>query len=52
LQGMDYSEAAAAAGTPVGTIKSRLARARLRMRQCLQGYGELLPAVYRLVEES
>lgn len=52
LQGMDYNEAAAAAGTPVGTIKSRLARARLRMRQCLQGYGELLPAVYRLVEES
>jgi hypothetical protein len=31
----------------VGTIKSRLARARLRMRSCLQGFGELLPAEFR-----
>jgi RNA polymerase sigma-70 factor (ECF subfamily) len=32
IQGMDYSEASAALGKPLGTIKSRLARARLRMR--------------------
>ena len=34
IQGMDYSEAADIMGTPLGTIKSRLARARRGMRQC------------------
>jgi len=35
VQGMDYGEAAAAIRAPLGTIKSRLARARLRLRECL-----------------
>jgi RNA polymerase sigma-70 factor (ECF subfamily) len=48
LQGMDYSEVAIAVRVPLGTIKSRLARARLRLRECLQGFAELLPANYRL----
>jgi RNA polymerase sigma-70 factor (ECF subfamily) len=52
VQGMDYSEAALAAGKPLGTVKSRLARARLRLRDCLQGFAELLPASFRLEEES
>jgi RNA polymerase sigma-70 factor (ECF subfamily) len=52
LQGMDYTEAAEVVGTPLGTVKSRLARARLRLRDCLQGFRELLPAAFRLVEES
>jgi RNA polymerase sigma factor (sigma-70 family) len=52
VQGMDYTEAAEAVGKPVGTIKSRLARARTRLRDCLQGFGELLPAVFRQGEES
>lgn len=52
LQGLDYSEAAEAIGKPLGTIKSRLARARSRLRDCLQGFWELLPAAFRLVEES
>lgn len=52
LQGMDYTEAAAAVGKPLGTVKSRLARARTRMRDCLKGYGELLPVGFRLVDES
>ncbi len=51
VQGMDYAEAAAVVRKPLGTIKSRLARARLRIRDCLQGYGELLPAPFRLKEE-
>ena len=51
LQGLDYSEVAATTRTPLGTIKSRLARARLRLRHCLQGYAELLPAAFRLQEE-
>jgi RNA polymerase sigma-70 factor (ECF subfamily) len=50
IQGMDYTEVAAAIRVPLGTIKSRLARARLRLRECLQGFAELLPANYRLDE--
>ncbi len=49
VQGLDYAEAAVALGKPVGTLKSRLARARLRLRDCLQGVWELLPAEFRLV---
>jgi len=52
IQGMDYSEAAAAARVPLGTIKSRLARARLRLRECLRGFEELLPASFRLEGEG
>jgi len=52
IQGMDYSEAAQAVAKPLGTIKSRLARARLKLRDCLQGYWELLPTSFRLVGES
>jgi RNA polymerase sigma-70 factor (ECF subfamily) len=48
VQGMDYSEAAESIGTPIGTIKSRLARARLRLRDCLNNFAELLPASVRL----
>jgi len=52
IQGMDYTEAAAVVKTPLGTIKSRLARARLRLRDCLRGVWELLPVAFRLSEES
>jgi RNA polymerase sigma-70 factor (ECF subfamily) len=48
IQGMDYSEVAIAARVPLGTIKSRLARARLRLRECLRGFEELLPSSFRL----
>ena len=48
VQGMDYAEVAQAAHVPLGTVKSRLARARLRMRDCLQKFQELLPARFRL----
>ncbi|NOY99227.1 MAG: sigma-70 family RNA polymerase sigma factor [Chloroflexi bacterium] len=50
VQGLDYKEAAAALRKPLGTIKSRLARARLRLRECLQASWELLPAAFRLEE--
>ena len=52
IQGMDYSEVAIAVRVPLGTVKSRLARARLRLRECLQGFSELLPATFRLEEGS
>ena len=48
VQGLDYFEAAQTIGKPIGTIKSRLARARLRLRDCLNGFAELLPAGFRL----
>jgi RNA polymerase sigma-70 factor (ECF subfamily) len=51
IQGLDYTEVARAAKVPLGTIKSRLARARMRLRECLQAFGELLPAAFRLEEE-
>jgi RNA polymerase sigma-70 factor, ECF subfamily len=51
IQGLDYSDVAAATRKPIGTIKSRLARARLRLRECLQAFRELLPAAFRLDEE-
>ncbi len=51
IQGLDYSEVAGATRVPLGTIKSRLARARLRLRECLQGFGELLPASFCLDKE-
>lgn len=52
IQGLDYTEVAAASRVPLGTIKSRLARARLRLRECLRGFEELLPSAFRLQEES
>jgi RNA polymerase sigma-70 factor (ECF subfamily) len=48
IEGLSYEEAASAAGIPVGTVKSRLARARLQMQRSLQASGELLPAAYRV----
>ncbi len=48
IEGLSYEEAAVAARVPVGTVKSRLARARLQMQKSLQGAGELLPASYRV----
>lgn len=52
IQGFDYHEAAQVVAKPVGTVKSRLSRARMRLRDCLQGARELLPGAYRLVDEE
>ena len=52
IQGMDYTEASQIMGTPLGTVKSRLARARRGMRLCLQGFWELLPGAFRLENEA
>jgi RNA polymerase sigma-70 factor (ECF subfamily) len=52
VQGMDYQEASEVVKKPLGTIRSRLARARQRVQECLQNAGELLPDKYRLNDES
>lgn len=52
LQGFDYREVAQTLGKPLGTVKSRLARARANLRECLNAYGELLPGSVRLSSES
>lgn len=52
IQGMDYQEASDSSGLPLGTIKSRLARARGKLRECLQFFRELLPANFRLEGEN
>ena len=48
IQGIDYKEAAEIVKKPLGTVKSRLARARQRLQDCLQNFSELLPSSYRL----
>lgn len=52
VQGFDYIEAAEVIHTPVGTVKSRLSRARMRLRDCLRDLWELIPTQFRLVEEG
>jgi len=48
VQGMSYEEIAEATSANLGTVKSRLSRARARLRDLLLEHGELLPAEYRL----
>jgi RNA polymerase sigma-70 factor (ECF subfamily) len=52
IEGLDYDDIARASGTPLGTIKSRLARARFKLRDCLRSFEELLPARFRLMNED
>ncbi len=52
INGLDYKQTAKAARVPVGTVRSRLARARQRLQNCLQTAWELLPEKYRFKNES
>jgi RNA polymerase sigma-70 factor, ECF subfamily len=52
IQGMNYQEVAEVTGVSVGTVKSRLSRARAKLRDILQENRELLPAQYRLRDEK
>lgn len=48
IEGMSYEEAAQATRVPVGTVKSRLARARMQLRSALKKVEDLLPSACRV----
>lgn len=52
VDGYAYQEVAEMVHTNLGTVKSRLSRARLSVRRCLQAVQELLPSEYRLSRED
>jgi RNA polymerase sigma factor (sigma-70 family) len=52
VDGYDYNEIAGIMSISLGTVKSRISRARSRLRDCLRGFGELLPGEYRLESEG
>lgn len=52
LEGFSYQEIAETTGVPAGTVKSRLSRARLAMRRCLEAVRELLPPEFRLTNDN
>lgn len=52
VEGYDYKEIAEITSVSLGTVKSRISRARSKLRDCLQGVAELLPASYRLNAEG
>jgi RNA polymerase sigma-70 factor, ECF subfamily len=52
VEGLDYLQASQSINKPLGTVKSRLARARFKLQECLRGFRELLPVGIRLEEEE
>lgn len=52
VQGMSYEEIAIITGANLGTVKSRLSRARGKLRNYLLSQGELLPETLRLRAEQ
>jgi RNA polymerase sigma-70 factor (ECF subfamily) len=51
IQGLSYEEIAETTKATLGTVRSRIARGRARLRQYLTQHGELLPRQYRLNKE-
>jgi RNA polymerase sigma-70 factor (ECF subfamily) len=48
IEGMSYDEIAVVTGANIGTVKSRLNRARIRLREIFVA-AELFPTVRRLI---
>jgi len=51
IQGLSYDEIAASTQTSLGTVRSRIARGRQRLRDYLYEHRELLPGNYRLLSD-
>jgi RNA polymerase sigma-70 factor (ECF subfamily) len=51
IQGLSYEEIAETTKATLGTVRSRIARGRARLRQYLSEHRELLPRQYRLNKE-
>jgi len=51
VQGLSYEEIAATTQTTLGTVRSRIARGRARLRKYLYQHKELLPRTYRLTSD-
>src|SRR5579863_7944407 len=51
VQGLSYEEIAVATQTTLGTVRSRIARGRVRLRRYLLKHRELLPGNYRLLSD-
>jgi RNA polymerase sigma factor (sigma-70 family) len=52
VHAQDYGDAARALHVALGTVKSRVARARVDLRDCLQAKGELPSLPHRLESEA
>ncbi|MBO9308663.1 MAG: sigma-70 family RNA polymerase sigma factor [Chloroflexi bacterium] len=52
VQGYSYDEIALALNLSLGTVKSRLSRARQKLRDCLRAVRELFPSAYHLLEQE
>ena len=51
VEGLSYEEIAASTSTTLGTVRSRIARGRARLRSYLYRHKELLPRSYRLLTD-
>jgi RNA polymerase sigma-70 factor, ECF subfamily len=52
VQGLSYEEIALTTRTTIGTVRSRIARGRIRLRDYLYQHRELLPRTYRLTTDG
>jgi RNA polymerase sigma-70 factor (ECF subfamily) len=52
VQALSYQEIAQVTDLSLGTVKSRLSRARAKVRDYLSAHGELLPPRYRLRDDN
>ncbi len=51
MQGYSYQEIAEITSVSLGTVKSRISRARTAVRDCLRAFSELLPVAYRQISD-